>query len=139
MEFNKDSEIEKFVNIRMLSNTYSFYKPKIVNIDNETVILMNANLLYELLVEYIFTAKKYVEDNGSITLSLNELDLIANDINLDKALLALSSEILEYANDYFNEFEIWSKASNRKKHLPLVLKAIFLKDTSAISKIIQIV
>lgn len=67
------------------------------------------------------TAEKFIEEDGSITLSLNEVDLIENAETEDAAKLALAQSILEYAKDFYREFDLWSTSPNRKEHVPYII------------------
>lgn len=53
---------------------------------------MNVEVI--ILDEIKFTAVKFVEDDGSTTLSLNELDLVENAPTEHEAKLALGKSIL---------------------------------------------
>jgi hypothetical protein len=74
------------------------------------------------------TLKTYAETDGSITLSLNEIDLAENDKTESDARLVLGKSILGYAEEYFNDFIFWNSAPNRKNHLPYVLKALTISN-----------
>ena len=96
---------------------------------------MNVEVI--ILDEIKFTAVKFVEDDGSITLSLNELDLVENAPTEYEAKLALGKSILEYANAFYKEFELWSNAPNRKNHIPYVLKALNYDNVEKITECIS--
>jgi hypothetical protein len=53
----------------------------------------NLDTMAEILKAYLFTAQKFVEEDGSITLSLNEIDLIENGNNEASARLACISSL----------------------------------------------
>ena len=111
-------------------------KPVFINRTRDDLILADTNTLVELLNVYSFTAQKYVEDDGSITLSLNEIDLIENAKNESDAKLLLAESIIEYAGEFYNNFALWSSAPNRKKHIPYILKALILEDAVRIGALI---
>jgi hypothetical protein len=79
-------------------------------------------------------AEKYIEDDNSVTLPLNELDLVENGITENDAKMKLAEDILEYAEDYYSDFDYWKKAPNRKNHIPYVLKALILQDVNKIGE-----
>mgnify|MGYP000991464859 CR=1 FL=1 len=56
---------------------------------------------------YQFTCQKFLEADGSVTLSLNEVDLIENAPTEQKAKLALSQSMLEYAIMGISRSGIW--------------------------------
>jgi hypothetical protein len=112
-------------------------RPKFIKRTRDYMILSDLNLFENILVVYKFTAQSFIEDDGSITLSLNEIDLIENASTETEAKLALAQAILQYAQDYYNEFQLWSTAPNRKNHIPYVLKALIIDDAHKIGDSIQ--
>ncbi len=112
-------------------------RPAFVTRTRDVIMLSNLQTTEVLLEPYTFTAEKYVEDNGSITLSLNEIDLVANASTEEAAKLQLVEELKDYAEEYYSEFKLWSNAPNRKAHLPYVLKVILLDDATKIGAIIR--
>ena len=112
-------------------------KPTFVTRTRDVIMLSNLETTEILLEAYTFTAEKYIEDNGSITLSLNEIDLISNAVTEETAKLELAKELMQYAEEYYKDFKIWSNAPNRKAHLPYVLRVILLDDATKIGAIIR--
>ena len=48
----------------------------------------------------------------------------------------MAKEILEYAEDFYKEFNYWSIAENRKSHIPYVFKALIVDDIQKIGDLI---
>jgi hypothetical protein len=107
-------------------------KPQFVKRTRDYIVLTELNLFEDILSAYQYTADKFIEDNGSVTLSLNEIDLAENGKTESEARLSLGKSILEYAENYYNEFKLYSAAPNRKGHVPYVLKAIIIDDPKQI-------
>ena len=80
---------------------------------------------------------RYPEKDGSITLSLNEIDLVENGKDEAEARLNLGKSILEYAMDYYNEYETYSHSPNRKGHIPYIFKALIIDDPQKIGDMLQ--
>ncbi|MGN0182564.1 MAG: hypothetical protein ACI4DP_09190 [Candidatus Ornithomonoglobus sp.] len=112
-------------------------KPQFIKRTRDYMLLSSMELIEELLSAYTFTAKEYIEDDGSVTLSLNELDIVENAGNEELARLRLGEAILEYALEFYDEFDYWSKAPNRKTHIPFVLKALVMDDAEKIGACIK--
>ena len=93
-------------------------------------------VIENILAQFEFTAEEFTEDNGSVTLSLNEIDLIENGKNKEEAINKMAAGILEYSQDYYNDFDFWYSAPNRRSHLPYVLKALLLNDVEKIGGLI---
>ncbi|MCD8327056.1 MAG: hypothetical protein LUC90_10375 [Lachnospiraceae bacterium] len=97
----------------------------------------NLKTMEEILSTYCFTAQKFVEDDGSITLSLNEIDLMENGTDERETRRKLGESILEYSTEYYNEYKLYSHASNRRRHIPYIFKALIMDDSEQIGDSIQ--
>jgi len=60
----------------------------------------------------VFQVTVYTEDDGSITLSMDDMDLAVNAPSKEAAIKALCRDMVEYA--------VYSAAPNRAAHAPLV-------------------
>lgn len=112
-------------------------KPKFIKRIRDKMWFSNLETMSEILEAYQFTAIKYTEKDGSVTLSLNEIDLIENGSSEQDARINLGKSILEYSLDYYNEYEIYSHSPNRKKHIPYIFKALIIDCPEKIGEIIQ--
>jgi len=111
-------------------------KPRFIKRTRDRLLLSDVNVIENMLNAYNFTAIKYIEDDGTVTLGLNELDLAVNGENEQNAVNKLAQAILEYSEDYYNEFSLWYSAPNRKLHLPYVIKALIINDIDKIGELI---
>lgn len=112
-------------------------KPKFIKRTRDKMWFSNLETISEILQAYQFTAVKYIEDDGSVTLSLNEIDLVENGKSEEEARLNLGQSILEYSFDYYNEYETYSRSPNRKKHIPYIFKALIIDDPQKIGDMLQ--
>lgn len=112
-------------------------KPKFIKRTRDRMWFSNLETISEILNIYQFTANKFVEDDGSVTLSLNEIDLVENGKTEQEARVNLGNSILEYAMDYYNEYELFSHTPNRKKHIPYIFKALIIDNPNEIGDIVQ--
>lgn len=112
-------------------------KPTFIKKTRDYMMLSNIDFMAALLSGYEFSAKKFVEDDGSITLSLNEIDLVENAPTEKEAISVLANSILEYAVDYYKEFHLWASAPNKRSEIPYVFKALILDDTTKIGECIK--
>lgn len=99
-------------------------KPLFIKRTRDNFVLSDVKTLEAILAAYQFNVRLFREDDGSYTASLQELDIVENEATKDVALKAVKIAIYEYAVDFYNEFNLWSSASNRKAHVPYVLKAL---------------
>lgn len=113
-------------------------RPQFIRRARDEMILISLSHFESVLDAYKFTARKLVEDDGSVTLTLNEIDLIENGANESEAKYALAKSILEYAEDFYNDFPLYSMSPNRKGHIPYVMKALIINNPEAIAGFITI-
>ncbi|MBR2215246.1 MAG: hypothetical protein IJ849_05755 [Selenomonadaceae bacterium] len=112
-------------------------QPQLFKRTSDYVLLSNLNFIKALLAGYSYSAVRMEEEDGSVTLALNEIDLVENGKDDNDARAKLAAAILEYAEDYYNDFAYWGSAPNRRSHIPYVFKALFLGDTRKIGDSIQ--
>ena len=70
-------------------------------------------------------------------MSLNEIDLVENGKDEIEARFNLGNAILEYATEYYNEYELYSHSPNRKTHIPYIFRALILDDPEKIGELIE--
>ena len=112
-------------------------KPQFIKRTRDYMVLTDVKLMENLLSAYHFTAEKSIEKNGTVTLSLNELDLSAAAQTESEAKKLLGKAILDYAENFYNEYVLWSAAPDTKGHIPYVLKALVFDDSTKISDAIE--
>jgi hypothetical protein len=112
-------------------------KPQFFKRTRDYLMLSDLNFMEALLSEYKYNAEKFVETDNSITISLKIMDLVENGETEEQAKNKLAQSILEYAKDFYNDFNYWSSAPNRKNHIPYVFKALILDDIQKIGDLIQ--
>ena len=110
-------------------------KPRFIKRTRDYMFLADIKFLESLLSDYNFTANKYVEDDGSVTLGLVEIDLAENGADEQEAIKKMAQAILEYSEDYYNEFSLWARG-DRVSHIPYVFKALILDDIEKIGGLI---
>ena len=91
-----------------------------------------------ILEAYQFTAVRYTEDYGSVTLSLKEIDIIENGKDDKEVRLKMEKAILEYSTEYYDEYEMYSRSPNRKKHIPYIFKALIVDFPKKIGDMLQL-
>lgn len=109
-------------------------KPKFIKRTRDKMWFSNLETMAEILKAYQFTAQRFVEEDGSITLSLNEIDLIENGIDETSAKQALGNSILDYAIEYYNDYAFYSRSPNRKGHVPYIFKALIMDNPKIIGE-----
>lgn len=136
-----DMLMEQAINVRKewssVCDSVIHQKPKLIKRTRDKMWFSNLETILEILEAYSFTAIKYIEEDGSVTLSLNEIDLVENGADEKAARFKLAKSILEYSFDYYNEYEIYSHSPNRKKHIPYIFKALIIDSPEKLGDMLQ--
>lgn len=112
-------------------------KPKFIKRTRDKMWFSNLETMEEILKAYIFTAERFMEEDGSVTLALNEIELVENGNDEQEARSKLGKAILDYSMDYYNEYELYSRSPNRKAHVPYIFKALIMDNIQKIGDSIQ--
>ena len=112
-------------------------KPQFIKRTRDYMMLSDVRFLEVLLSGYSFSAERFAEEDGSITLSLNEIDIIENGKSEEEAKQKLAQSIIDYAEEFYSDFKYWSTAPNRIPHIPYVFKALILDDVEKIGEQIK--
>lgn len=92
------------------------------------MMLSSIETIAALVENTKYIADEYHKEDGSVTLSLHDLDIVSNGPDIAAAKKALVEEIMEYAEEYYAEYGLYSAAPNRKSHLSFVMKALTAKN-----------
>lgn len=111
-------------------------KPVFIKRTRDNAVLVDLRFMDILLEEYKYECTKYIEKDGTVTLATDVLDLVENGDAEENAKEKMAASILEYAKEFYGEYDLWSNASNRKNHIPYVFKALLLNDVSKIGDFI---
>jgi len=117
-------------------DTVTREKPIFIKRTRDEMFLANIGFLDEILSLYKFHANIFVEENGSITISLDEIDLVENAPTERDAIHKLAASIHEYSQDYYEDYGYWAKG-HRKAHMPYVFKALMIGDIHKIGGLIE--
>ena len=111
-------------------------RPAYIKRTRDNLALLNMDTLSYVLEGYKYSAELFIEKDGSVTLSADYLDLVVNAKDEEQAKKALASDIKEYAEDYYENYAVWSVAPNRKSHIPYVLKALALNESQIAEELV---
>ena len=102
--------------------------PQFVKRNRDTFVAVSSEHLRILLASYRFKLEVIQEQDGSFSGSLDVLDLVAHAATIENLKKELAHQMLEYANEYEDEFVLYFNAPNRRTHAPYVMN-ILLQDT----------
>jgi hypothetical protein len=79
---------------------------------------------------------KYIEDDNSVTLSLEDFDIVVNEFSYDDAIASIIQDLKEYVSDYMDEPEYWSTDIKRKQQIEWLVKLFDMNNEDEIKDII---
>ena len=103
-------------------------RPVFIKRTRDHMMLSDTGTIWQLISGVKFIADMYREDDGSVTLSARDMDIVVNGADEAAARKALVRDITEYAEEYYQDFERYSAAPNRQGHLPYVIKALVARS-----------
>ncbi|MGI6450583.1 MAG: exoribonuclease R [Desulfitobacteriia bacterium] len=117
----------------LYDSVFNSFNPAIVKRkQTEQVAMLRVDLLKMVLEDYKLNPEVIQEDDGSITLALDSLDIYANNSTLDLAIKDLIEELKIYAQDYLDRSQLFFHAPNRKPHFPYILRILLCDNDEEI-------
>lgn len=113
--------------------------PVIINRkQTEEVLLLRRDLQQYLLHAYTLKPEVLPENDGSVTVALDMIDIAVNAPILDEAIEELVKELKIYAEDYRDNINLFLNAPNRKGHFPYVLRIWLCDNDREIEEILEL-
>ena len=109
-------------------------KPSMIKRNRDTLSVLSLEQLNYLLEGYHLTLKILSEDDGSYTGILEELDILANETSEIELVNTIIDDLMEYANEYMDNFALYFNSPNRKKHFPYIYKVLTQSETRSLVK-----
>ena len=103
-------------------------RPVFVQRAHDDVIVLSLPMFNSLFSSLKFNVSLFTESDGSVTGVVDGLDLVENAETKEGCIAALLAAMRDYAQDFYNDFKFWASASNRKDHIPYVLKILSGSD-----------
>ena len=92
----------------------------------------------ELLEEYRLKPKKLSENDGSITLALDEIELYVNADTIEDAVRELIQDLKIYAQDYIRRPQLFLNAPNRRSHFPYILRVLLCDNDDEVKALLEV-
>lgn len=113
------------------------HKPQFVKCSQDYVFAASLEMLADILAPYKLTVNIYQEEDGSVTASLEEIDIAVNGKNEKEVIDNLTADLVEYAKEYYDAYTLYSKAPNRKNHLPYIINIVSKNDINEVRELIR--
>ena len=103
-------------------------KPALIKRNRDIIAVLSIDLIEFILKEYRLTVDVRQEEDGSYTGILKEIDLMANATDMESLELELARELIEYSEEYINEFGLYYNSPNRKNHFAYIYRTMLASD-----------
>ncbi|MCR4441493.1 MAG: exoribonuclease R [Peptococcaceae bacterium] len=123
----------------LYDQVFNMYKPAIIKRKkSEEVMVLRVDQQKMLLSNFSLKPEIIKEDDSSITLALDDLELYSNGSNLDEAISGLVDDLKIYASDYIQRSQLFLNAPNRKSHFPYVLRVLLCETDEEIRQLLEL-
>ncbi|MGB9661118.1 MAG: exoribonuclease R [Moorellaceae bacterium] len=124
----------------LYDSIYNALKPAIIRRGRgEEILLLRKDMLKPVLEKFPLKAEALKEDDGSITLALDELGLAVNAPSLEEAVSDLVRELKLYVQDYLDRIQLFMNAPNRRHHLPYILRIALCDSDEEVRALVEVV
>ena len=111
--------------------------PRFVHRNRDEWAALSSDHLKAAFDHLPITTTNFTEEDGTITMSVNELDIVENGDSIEDALDLATDALIDYAQEYMDYFQQYFNSANRKAHLPFILKIIAQPDYEAVKTLIR--
>ncbi len=123
----------------LYNEVFNNYRPVIIKRRQaEEVVVLRLDLQKALLSSFALKPEIIREDDGSVTLALDQLELYVNRDTVNEAILELVADLKFYAGDYMNRSQLFLNAPNRRAHFPYVLRVLMSDSDEEIRGLLEI-
>jgi hypothetical protein len=109
-------------------------KPIFIKRSRDCFMGISIDMAKELVKDVVFTADEYIEDDGTITLSLHDSDIVVNSQDESSALQSLIKDLREYALEFYEDIEFWGSDISRRKHIKKIIKVLLSNDENELKE-----
>ena len=109
-------------------------RPGVIRRTHDYLFLSSRENMLLILSEVRCAVKVIKEDDGSYTAETDVMDLAENAESKEAVLTKLAQAVLDYAEEFYENYLLYSNSPNRKSHLPYITKAFLLDDAESIRK-----
>lgn len=100
-------------------------KPQYIKRTRNHVIMISEDMLLSLLENAKLHVSVNKNEDGSFFVLCDEIeDIISTGGSAEEALTAFCEYVSDYANEYYENYDLYSRAPNRKPHLPYVMRIL---------------
>ncbi len=123
----------------LYDEVFNTYKPTIIKRKKtEEVLLLRVDLQKMLLSRFSLKPEVITENDKTITLALDNLEIFVNGATLEDAIHELITDLKYYSQDYIQRSQLFLHAPNRRAHFPYVLRVLLCEKDEDIRDLLEL-
>jgi len=111
--------------------------PRFVKRSRDTWAALSAEHLEAALASFTFKAILHHEEDGTVTATLDGFDIVENGDTKEEAIDLIADELMEYANEYQDNFNLYFHSPNRRDHFPYIMHVLAQEDIEEVKRLIH--
>lgn len=111
--------------------------PRFVKRNRDRGAALNSEHLKEAFSEYTFNAVYFVEEDGSITVSMDDFDIVENGKTKDEAIDLLANGLIVYAHEYMDNFNLYFHSPNQREHFKFIMNVLNQDNVENVKELIE--
>ncbi len=112
-------------------------KPSFIRRNHDYLAAMSLEHLQLILSTYRFSMEYEQEEDGTYSGSIEQIDIVENAETINSLRYKLAEALVEYAQDYMDNFAMYYHSPNRKVHFPYVLTVLAQPDIKSVERCID--
>ena len=111
--------------------------PRFVKRNRDEWAALSTEHLKAAFESFRFKANFIQEEDETVTVTLEGFDLAENSETQEEALDLITDSLMDYAEDYMNQFTIYFNSPNLKNHFPYLMNVMAQKDSDGVKELIH--
>lgn len=125
-------------NFSEMIDTIIHKRPQFIKRTRNHFVMIEENEFNRLLSVPPIRVEVLADDDGSYLAKNNVIeDVFSTGSTKEAAINAMCEDLIEYAKEYYNEYDLYSKAPNRRDHAPYVLRILSAKSPEAVKELLN--
>lgn len=109
-------------------------KPQVVKRNRDVIVALSKDTLKDALSIYELTIEFEQDENGRYAGSIEQIpDIVADGETLEELRMELAYHLVEYAKDYYADFNRYFNSPNRHSHAYYILRVLLEDNLELVS------
>ena len=123
-------EFNKFIDFGMLK------KPQVFQSNKDIFWSFSQEHLIEMLSNFTFVIEFEKNEKGFVGSITTIEEIVGKGTSFNRMIEDAASQLIQYASDYYNNFEKYHNDVNKKAHLPYMLNVLLQEDLDGVKRLI---